>query len=415
MTHTSHGETYSDAYVRDILGSVKTIAMVGASANPSKASNGVLQFLINAGYDMIPVNPRTDRTEILGLKVYPSLKSIDRPVDMVEVFRPSAELAGIAREAVNIGARVLWGQLDIYDDDAARIAGDAGLKVVMDRCPKIELARPAMHSEQPAESDGILLQDRTSDGILRLTLNDGARRNALSDSMLARLREALDQAALDASVRVVVLAANGPAFCAGHDLKEMTRARQAADAGRAFFAKTMTSCSGVMQAIINNPKPVIAEVAGVATAAGCQLVASCDLAYASPTARFATPGVNIGLFCSTPMVALSRNVENKFAMEMLLTGDLVEAQRAAEIGLVNRVIAADELTDYTTGIARKIAAKSSMTLETGKKAFYRQREMPLEQAYEYTSHIMVENMLKRDAEEGISAFIEKRAPQWSDE
>jgi len=160
---------------------------------------------------------------------------------------------------------------------------------------------------------------------------------------------------------------------------------------------------------------VIAEVKGIATAAGCQLVASCDLAVSAEDATFATSGVNIGLFCSTPMVALSRNVENKFAMEMLLTGNLVEAEHAAEIGLVNRVVSEEELTEYTTGIARKVASKSSMTLETGKKAFYRQREMPLADAYEYTSNIMVENMLKRDAEEGINAFIEKRAPQWSDQ
>ncbi len=272
-----------------------------------------------------------------------------------------------------------------------------------------------MQSEQPAESTSILLQEQNDEGILRLTLNDVARRNALSDNMLAHLRQALDEAASDPSVRVIVLAANGNAFCAGHDLKEMTRARQAPDRGRAYFAELMANCSGVMQAVVNNPKPVIAEVAGIATAAGCQLVASCDVAYASPAARLATPGVHIGLFCSTPMVALSRNVENKFAMEMLLTGDLTEAERAAEIGLINRVVPEGELTEYTTGIARKIAAKSSMTLETGKKAFYRQREMPLAEAYEYTSNIMVENMLKRDAEEGINAFIEKRAPNWSDQ
>ena len=271
-----------------------------------------------------------------------------------------------------------------------------------------------MQSQQPAESDGILLQELSDEGILRLTMNDVARRNALSDSMLEHLRDTLDQAACDPSVRVIVLAANGPAFCAGHDLKEMTRARQASDRGRAYFARLMASCSGVMQAIVNHPKPVIAEVAGVATAAGCQLVASCDLAYASPAARLATPGVNIGLFCSTPMVALSRNVENKFAMEMLLTGDLVEAEQAAEIGLVNRVVPDEELSEYTTGIARKIASKSSMTLAIGKRAFYRQREMPLADAYQYASDIMVENMLKRDAEEGIGAFIEKRAPKWSD-
>ena len=272
-----------------------------------------------------------------------------------------------------------------------------------------------MQSEQVAETPDILPREQDNEGVLRLTLNDEKRRNALSDNMLARLREALDDAASDESVRVIVLAATGPAFCAGHDLKEMTAARKAEDRGRAYFAELMHNCSGVMQAIVNNPKPVIAEVAGIATAAGCQLVASCDLAYASPAARLATPGVNIGLFCSTPMVALSRNVENKHAMEMLLTGDLVEAEQAAAIGLINRVVPDEELTEYTNTMARKIAAKSSMTLATGKKAFYRQREMPLADAYEYTSNIMVENMLKRDAEEGINAFIEKRAPKWSDQ
>lgn len=272
-----------------------------------------------------------------------------------------------------------------------------------------------MQYELSADADDILLQAQDNEGILRLTMDDPARRNALSDRMLAALQRALDQAALDASVRVIVLAANGHVFCAGHDLKEMTRARQAPDAGRAYFTQLMTDCSAVMQAIVNNPKPVLAEVAGVATAAGCQLVASCDLAYASPAARLATPGVHIGLFCSTPMVALSRNVENKFAMEMLLTGDFIEAERAAEIGLVNRVVAAEELTEYTTSIAGKIAAKSSMTLKTGKQAFYRQRELPLADAYEYASSVMVENMLKRDAEEGIDAFIDKRSPEWSDQ
>lgn len=272
-----------------------------------------------------------------------------------------------------------------------------------------------MQSAHTAESEGILLQELDNEGILRLTLNDTARRNALSLDMLGRLRTALDEAAADSAVRVIVLAATGPAFCAGHDLKEMTRARQQSDRGRAFFAETMTTCSGVMQAIVNNPKAVVAEVAGVATAAGCQLVASCDLAYASPAARLATPGVNIGLFCSTPMVALSRNVANKHAMEMLLTGDLVDAEHAAAIGLVNRVVAEEALTQHTMDVARKIAAKSVMTLATGKQAFYRQREMPLAEAYEYTSNIMVENMLKRDAEEGINAFIDKRAPQWSDQ
>ena len=272
-----------------------------------------------------------------------------------------------------------------------------------------------MQSQQHVEQDPMVLQEHVEDGILRLTLNDVPRRNALSDAMMVHLHEVLDQAATDDCVRVIILAANGPAFCAGHDLKEVTAARKAPDRGRAFFTEMMTRCSGVMQAIVNNPKPVIAEVAGMATAAGCQLVASCDLAYASHSARFATPGVNIGLFCSTPMVALSRNVENKFAMEMLLTGEPANAEHAAQIGLVNRAVSDDELSEYALGIARKVASKSRMTLETGKKAYYRQREMTLAEAYGYTSNVMIENLLKRDAEEGINAFIEKRSPQWSHE
>ncbi|WP_349367403.1 enoyl-CoA hydratase [Salinarimonas sp.] len=260
----------------------------------------------------------------------------------------------------------------------------------------------------------ILLRELDGDGVLRLTLNDEKRRNALSEAMLAQLGDALADAGADPAVRVVVLAAAGPAFCAGHDLKELTAGRSAPDRGRAYFAQVMTACSGVMQAIVTCPKPVIAEVAGVATAAGCQLVASCDLAIAAETARFSTPGVHIGLFCSTPMVALSRNVGSKHAMEMLLTGDMVAAARAAEIGLVNRVVAPEALRDATLELARKIASKSSMTLATGKRAFYAQREMPLAEAYDYAAGIMVENMLARDAEEGIGAFVEKRAPQWQD-
>lgn len=260
-----------------------------------------------------------------------------------------------------------------------------------------------------------LIQVTHAKGITRLMLDDNDRRNALSMDMLAQLQNALDQAAADSAVRVIVIAAIGPAFCAGHDLKEMTRARESTDGGKTFFAETMVTCSRLMQTIVNHPKPVIAELTGVATAAGCQLVASCDLAYAAPTARFGTPGVNIGLFCSTPMAALSRNVSNKSAMEMLLCGDLIDAKAAETIGLINRVVPEETLTEYTMGVAAKIASKSSMTLATGKQAFYRQQEMPLAQAYEFTSHIMVENMLKRDAEEGINAFIEKRAPQWADQ
>ena len=260
----------------------------------------------------------------------------------------------------------------------------------------------------------ILLRDLDADGILRLTLNDVGRRNALSEAMLAELGAAFVEAGTNPSVRVIILAANGPAFCAGHDLKEMTAGRTAPDGGRAYFSMVMAKCSGVMQGIVNCPKPVIAEVTGIATAAGCQLVASCDLAIAADTAQFSTPGVHIGLFCSTPMVALSRNVNNKHAMEMLLTGDMTPAGRAAEIGLVNRCVAPEALQAATLEMARKIASKSSMTLATGKRAFYAQREMTLSEAYDYASGVMVDNMLARDAEEGIGAFIEKRAPQWQD-
>lgn len=260
----------------------------------------------------------------------------------------------------------------------------------------------------------MLLRDLNNQGILRLTLNDAGRRNPLSEAMMTALGDAFAQAGADPAVRVIVLAANGPAFCAGHDLKEMTAGRAGPDRGRAYFKKVLGMCSETMQAIVTCPKPVIAEVAGIATAAGCQLVASCDLAVAAETARFSTPGVHIGLFCSTPMVALSRNVASKHAMEMLLTGDMTTAARAAEIGLVNRVVPAEALRDTTMEIAGKIAAKSSMTLATGKRAFYAQRDMPLGEAYDFATRVMVDNMLARDAEEGIGAFIEKRAPEWQD-
>ncbi len=251
-------------------------------------------------------------------------------------------------------------------------------------------------------------------GVLLLTLNDPGRRNALSEAMLNALKNAFEAAGNDQDVRVIILAAHGPAFCAGHDLKEMTAGRENDDGGRAYFDKVMSLCSSVMQAIVSCPKPVIAEIDGVATAAGCQLVASCDLAVASENAKFITPGVHIGLFCSTPMVALSRNVSNKHAMEMLLLGEMVPAARAAEMGLVNRVVLSEALRTVSLEMARKIGSKSSMTLAVGKKAFYQQREMSLSEAYDYASQVMVENMLARDAEEGIGAFIEKRSPVWVD-
>ena len=259
-----------------------------------------------------------------------------------------------------------------------------------------------------------MLLSELVEGVLRLTLNDHKRRNALSETMLAQLAEAFSQAAFEPAVKVIVLAANGPAFCAGHDLKEITAARSADDNGQVYFQQLFETCASVMQLIVRNPKPVIAEVAGVATAAGCQLVASCDLAMASDAALFATPGVNIGLFCSTPMVALSRNVANKHAMEMLLTGDMLSAEKAQQIGLINRAVDAEALTEQTMALAAKIASKSSMTVAVGKRAFYEQAAMPLADAYDYASKVMVDNMLKHDAEEGIDAFIEKRAPDWQD-
>ena len=269
-----------------------------------------------------------------------------------------------------------------------------------------------------ATGEDLVLADRGEDGVLRLTLNAPRSRNALSESMMTALSSALEEAAQDAAVRVIVIAANGPVFCAGHNLKEITAARSApenaADRGRAYFTRILNQCSALMASIPAHPKPVIAEVAGTATAAGCQLVASCDLAFAAESAGFATPGVHIGLFCSTPMVALSRNVARKHAMEMLLTGDPCPAPRAAEIGLINRAVPDEDLTAEVMEAARKIAGKSTATVAFGKPAFYRQAELPLGEAYDYAAAVMVENMLARDAEEGISAFIEKRPPRWTD-
>lgn len=267
----------------------------------------------------------------------------------------------------------------------------------------------------PSNQSDILLSELDDSGVLRLTLNTPNKRNALSEAMLLQLREGFASAASNSAVRVVILAANGPAFCAGHDLKEITAGREDSDRGRVFFIRLLALCANVMQEIVSCPKPVIAEVSGIATAAGCQLVASCDLAIATESSLFSTPGVHIGLFCSTPMVALSRNVSNKHAMEMLLSGDMISAARAAEIGLINRVATEQDLQSTTMELARKIASKSSMTLATGKLAFYQQREMDLAQAYDYASEVMVENMLAHDAEEGINAFIEKRDPKWRDE
>ena len=260
-----------------------------------------------------------------------------------------------------------------------------------------------------------LLQSALAGGVLRLTLSDAATRNSLSEAMMAELTAALAAAADDKAVRVIVLAADGPAFSSGHNLKEITAHRADGDKGAAYFAALFDACAKLMLGIVHNPKPVIAEVAGLASAAGCQLVATCDLAIAADGARFCTPGVNIGLFCSTPMVALSRNVSSKHAMEMLLTGDVFGAEDALRFGLVNRVVPAAQLTTTVTELAAKVASKSMVTVKTGKQAFYRQRDMTLEDAYAYTARVMTENLLKRDAEEGIAAFIAKRPPQWTDE
>ena len=259
------------------------------------------------------------------------------------------------------------------------------------------------------QPDDILLRTDT-DGVATLTLNRPSARNALSTGLMAALQTEIDAIAQDISVRVVVIAANGPAFCAGHDLREV-RGTPTREAYEALFAR----CSALMLSITRLPQPVIARVHATATAAGSQLVATCDLAVAAETARFATPGVNIGLFCSTPMVAVSRNMGRKQTMEMLLTGDMIDAEAARTGGLINKVVPDAELDDAVSAYARQIVSKSPLTLKIGKEAFYRQLEMPLEDAYTYASEVMVTNMLARDAGEGIDAFLEKRDPEWTGE
>jgi enoyl-CoA hydratase/carnithine racemase len=245
------------------------------------------------------------------------------------------------------------------------------------------------------------------DGVATLTLNRPTARNALSVGLMGELQSALDAIAKDRKIKVVVIGAEGPAFCAGHDLKEIR-----ANPGRAAYEALFEQCSRLMQSIVRLPQPVIAKVQGFAYAAGCQLVATCDLAVAADTATFCTPGINIGLFCSTPMVAASRNLPRKKMMEMLLLGDAIPAADARDLGLVNRVVAPAKLEDETRALAETIAEKSPLVVKIGKEAFYRQLEMPLADAYAYTSRVMTENMLARDAEEGIDAFLEKRPPKW---
>jgi enoyl-CoA hydratase/carnithine racemase len=271
-----------------------------------------------------------------------------------------------------------------------------------------------MSSAKKAESEGTVLLQSLHQGVLHLTMNRPAARNALSIGLMTALVEALDRAAHDKECRVVVIAGAGPAFCAGHDLRELRADGDCAGGGRDAYERTFTLCSNLMLKIVRLPKPVIAEVHGIATAAGCQLVASSDLAVATEDARFATSGINVGLFCSTPMVALSRAIGRKAAMEMLLTGDFIDAATAKALGLINQVVPAAELRAATDTLARKIAAKSALAIALGKEAFYRQIEMDLSAAYAYTSEMMTKNMLAHDAEEGIDAFIAKRTPVWKD-
>jgi enoyl-CoA hydratase/carnithine racemase len=257
-----------------------------------------------------------------------------------------------------------------------------------------------------------VLREERRGAIAIVTLMRPDARNSLSLDLLAALHGAIDRLSADRGVSAVVLAATGPAFCAGHDLKELAAHRTDADRGRDFYRLTMDRCAAVMTSILRSPKPYVAAVEGVATAAGCQLVATCDLAVAGAAARFATPGVNIGLFCSTPMVALSRNVPRKRAMEMLLLGEWIDAQSAADYGLVNRVVAEGAALDVALEVARSIASKSPAVVAIGKEAFYAQLELPISDAYAYASEVMVRNMMHRDAEEGIGAFIQKRPPDW---
>ena len=259
-----------------------------------------------------------------------------------------------------------------------------------------------------------LLEFSRSGRVAVIKLNTPDRLNVLSEAMLGALQDQFDQLADDRETGCIVLGANGNAFCAGHDLREMTRGRQAPDGGKKYFRDIFDRCSNMMMTIQSIPKPVIAMVHGVAVAAGCQLVATCDMAIASGNARFGVNGVNIGLFCSTPMVALTRNISRKHAFEMLTTGRLVDASRARELGLVNEVVDADMLEDRVLETADLVASKLSSAVKVGKRAFYEQAQMNLADAYGYTGDVMVENMLHRDTVEGIAAFLEKRPPDWQE-
>ena len=260
---------------------------------------------------------------------------------------------------------------------------------------------------QKSDSGSDLILRSVEGGVATLTLNRPTARNALSRPLMADFQANLDEIAENEEIKVVVIAGMGQAFCAGHDLKEIRSNNR-----REIFDGLLAQCSTLMTSIVRLPKPVIARVHGIATAAGCQLVASCDMAIASENATFATPGVNIGLFCSTPMVAVSRAVPRKQTMEMLLTGEEISANTAKDFGLVNKVVPAKELELVTSGLASKIASKSPLTLRVGKEAFYRQLEMDLDAAYRYTSEVMAQNMMAADAQEGIDAFMQQRDPVW---
>jgi enoyl-CoA hydratase/carnithine racemase len=257
-----------------------------------------------------------------------------------------------------------------------------------------------------------ILERRDADAIAHLKMNAPERLNALSDEMLAALQEQIDQLKDDTSIRAVILSGEGKGFCAGHDIKQMTAGRQAEDGGKAYFQNLFARCTSVMTGLQSLPQPVIAQVHGIATAAGCQLVASCDLAVAADGTKFGVNGVNIGLFCSTPMVALSRNIPRKQAFELLTTGQFVDAARAAELGLINRAVPLEALEAETRALASTIAGKLGAAVKIGKQAFYEQLQMPLDQAYAYTGDVIVENLLYRDTIEGMAAFMEKRAPDW---
>lgn len=258
-----------------------------------------------------------------------------------------------------------------------------------------------------------MLERHDTNGIVHLRLNAPERLNPLSDGMLAALQAQIEQLQNDRSARVVILSGAGKVFCAGHDLKEMQAGRQAEDQGRAYFQDLFTRCARVMSGLQRLPQPVIAQVHGIATAAGCQLVASCDMAIAAENTRFGVNGVNIGLFCSTPMVALSRNIGRKRAFELLTTGDFIHAPEAERLGLINRSVPMEDLESTTLALAQKVASKLGAAVSIGKEAFYEQLPMPLDAAYAYTGKVMVENMLWRDTDEGIKAFLEKRAPDWA--